>query len=159
MASGQDDKLKSAYDSLEKDIQKLESATMFATLATTIEIKSDVKDLSVIAKQNLKVGMETLSVSKESLIINIDTNALVKDGVAASKESADGVKVLIKYYRDKKREEDAQKDGGKQSNKAKDSGAKRSVTLNQVKSSFANPAEPVIQFRDIENSFVKSTFN
>jgi hypothetical protein len=138
LASGQDDKLKSAYDGLEKDIQKLESATMFATLATTIEIKSDVKDLSVIAKQNFKVGIETLSVSKESLNINIDTNALVKDGVAG-KESADGVKVLIKYYKDKKQEEDAQKDGGKQSNKAKDSGAKRSVTLNQVKSSFANP--------------------
>jgi NACHT domain len=80
---------------------------MFATLATTIEIKSDVKDLSVIAKQNLKVGMETLSVSKEGLNINIDTNALVKNGVAASKESADGVKVLIKYCKDKKREEDA----------------------------------------------------
>jgi hypothetical protein len=160
LASGQDDKLKSAYDDLEKDIQKLESATMFATLATTIDIKSDVKDLSVIAKQNLKVGIETLSISKESLSINIDTNTLVKDAVAASKESADEVKAFIKMYNQKKREDDAQKDGGKRgSNKSNDSGAKRSITLNQVKTSFANLADPVVQFRDIESLFVKGTFS
>lgn len=133
MASGQDDKLKSAYDALEKDIQKLESATMFATLATTIDIKSDVKDPSIIAKQNLKVGIETLSISKESLSINIETNTLVKDAVAATKETDDRMKAFMKMLNQKKREEDVQKDGGKRgSNKSKDSGAKRSVTLNQV---------------------------
>jgi hypothetical protein len=157
--SGQDDKLKAAYDDLDRDIHRLESATLFATLATTMETKSDVKDLSVIAKQNLKVQIETLSVSKQDLTINIETNSLVKDGAAASNESADGVKALTKMFKQKSREEDAQKDGGKcRSNKSKDSGAKRSAALNQVKKSFATPAEPVIQFRDIGNSFVKGTF-
>jgi hypothetical protein len=157
--SGQDDKLKSAYDDLERDIQKLESATLFATLAATADIKSDTKDLTIIGKQNLRVGMENLSVSKQILSIDIDTNVRAKDAAAASKESADGVKVLIKMYKDRRREEDAQNDDGKRaSKKVKDSGAKRSATLNEVKNAFWSPAEPVIQFQDIENSFVKGTF-
>jgi hypothetical protein len=143
--SGQDDKLKSAYDDLERDIQKLESATLFATLAATADIKSDTKDLTIIGKQNLRVGMENLSVSKQILSIDIDTNVRAKDAAAASKESADGVKVLIKMYKDRRREEDAQNDDGKRASK-------------KVKNAFWSPAEPVIQFQDIENSFVKGTF-
>lgn len=126
---------------------------MFATLSATMEAKSDVKDLSVITKQNFKVSVEILSVTEQNLSVNIDTNATAKEGAAASKE-------LLKMWQEqKKREREAQKDDATRgSNKPKDSGAKKSATLNQVKRSFASRAEPVVQFRDIESSFVKGTF-
>lgn len=154
--TGSDDDLKSSYDTLNTNIQRLESATFFATLAATIEIKSDVKELTILQKQSLKVGKETFSVSSE-------TNILVKEDAKVGRETNVMAKKLLSLYeKDLDRRERDEKDDGKgglNKSNLKDSGSKRSAALNQVRKSFFTTAKPEIHFLDIQSSFVKRTFS
>lgn len=76
---GNDDDLKSSLGAPETNIQRHESATMFATLATTIETKADVKDMLILAKQGLKLQVESLAVNTETNIIAKDNSMALKD--------------------------------------------------------------------------------
>lgn len=148
---GSDDDIKADYTKLETNIQRLESATMFATLATVIETKSEVKDLTVMTMQSLKVGTQTLSVSME-------TNVMMKSTSSTARETF----VMVKKLKEMMKKEEARKEienvGGAK-NKAKDSGAKKNAALNEIKRAFVSAAEPAIQLRDIQTSFVQGTFS
>jgi DNA replication protein DnaC len=148
---GSDDDIKADYTKLETNIQRLESATMFATLATVIETKSEVKDLTVMTMQSLKVGTQTLSVSME-------TNVMMKSTSSTARDTFVMVKKLKEMMKKDEARKETEKVGGAK-NKAKDSGAKKNAALNEIKRAFVSAAEPAIQLRDIQTSFVLGTFS
>lgn len=137
MLTGSDDELRNSYDNLEKNIQRLESATMYATLKTTMEIKSDAKEATVISKQTLKLTTENLMINTENSI---------------------GIKEIIMVQNKVLRlVQDGQKEAANP-DKLNDSGAKKGAALNLIKNFFSGPIDPVVPFLDIQNSFVKDTF-
>lgn len=122
---------------------------MFATLATVMETKTDVKDLTVISMQSLKVGTQGLT-------IGIETNNMVRDMSGMQGESLVILKRVQRILKKEDNKKESEKEGSK--NKAKDSGAKKNAALNLVKTTFATPAEPAIQLKEVQTSFVPGTF-
>lgn len=93
MFEGTDDKLKSAYDAVNKDLNDLEKATVMKTLQTAIEISEDVKALHETTGQVLETSRQTLFIATR-----IDTS--VQRAVLLSTENArQGQEVLSTVHR------------------------------------------------------------
>ncbi|KAF8860934.1 hypothetical protein BDZ45DRAFT_293513 [Acephala macrosclerotiorum] len=155
---GTDDDIKADYTKLETNIQRLESATMFATLATVMETKSDVKDLVGISLQSLKVGTQTLSITSQNLSVSLETQSMVG---GLSLKAGDTLTAIKRLERKMMQRDESGQDGektGAGGRKVKDAGAKKNAALNLVKTKFASPAEPAIQLREIASAFVPGTF-
>jgi hypothetical protein len=127
---------------------------MYAILATAIEVKEEVKEHSIISKQNLKMGTDSLTISTE-------TNAIVKESITMEREHFGMSKKILRLVQNRQRGEVVQSDGGRlgpNESKLGDSGARRGVALNRVKKFFGNDPRPAIRFRELQNLFVKDTF-
>ncbi|CZR57803.1 uncharacterized protein PAC_07692 [Phialocephala subalpina] len=151
---GTDDDIKADYTKLETNIQRLESATMFATLATVMETKSDVKDLVGISMQSLKVGTQTLAISGQTLSVSLETQTMVGGMSLKQGETLTAIKRLERRMMQKDEAKKEEKGG----HKTKDAGAKKNAALNLVKTKFASPAEPALQLREIASASVPGTF-
>ncbi|KAL9079219.1 MAG: hypothetical protein Q9157_001888 [Trypethelium eluteriae] len=152
---GSDDNLKGSMEDLNGNIQRLESATMFATLGQTIENYRETVQLAGIASENLVVTQKNLATSEE-------TNVIVKEQAMLEREhfetSQRMEKVILKICRE--REKKPQKDGqdhGKadKAGRSKDAGARRSLALNRIRSDLQTTAQPAQIIANIGQSFVK----
>ena len=146
---GADGDIKGDYNKLETNIQRLESATMFATLATVMETKTDVKELTIISMQSLKVGTRSLEVG-------IETQSMVQDVSVAQGESLDILKKMQRIL--KKEELKKQNEMERAANQTKDPGAKKTASLYLIKTVFAVPGERALILQEVQKTFVEGTF-
>lgn len=156
---GTDDEIKGDYTKLETNIRDLESATMYVTLATVIETKSDVKDLTAISLQSLKVTNQTLTSVNQNLSVSMETQTMVGEMSAKQGETLTAMKRFERTQRRMLENQEGKKevkDAGK--GKSRDSGAKKKTALNLVKTTFATSAEPATQLKEIQSSFVQGSF-
>jgi hypothetical protein len=130
---------------------------MFATLATVTETKSDVKELTAISMQSLKVGTQNLAVSTQNLSVTMETQSMVGSLSVKAGETFTAIQRLER--RMIRKEEESKKENEKDGpRKPKDAGAKRNAALNLVKTMFATRAEPAIQLKEMHAAFVPGTF-
>ena len=155
---GSDDKLKGSVDDLNGNIQRLESATLFATLGQTIDIYKATIQIGGIVSENLAVTQKTLASSEE-------TNVIVKESAMLQQESFESnqriEKMILKISRERERK--PQKDSSDHMKadkgaKSKDAGARLSVALNQIRNDLFTTAQPSQTLTELEPSFVKGTF-
>ncbi|PVH82345.1 hypothetical protein DL98DRAFT_570587 [Cadophora sp. DSE1049] len=146
---GADGDIKGDYSKLETNIQRLESATMFATLATVMETKTDVKELAIISMQSLKVGTRSLEVG-------IETQSMVQNVSVAQGESLDILKKMQRIL--KKEELKKQNEMERAANQTKDPGAKKTAALYLIKTVFAVPGERALILQEVQKTFVEGTF-
>jgi hypothetical protein len=129
---------------------------MFATLATVVETKSDVKDLTAISMQSLKVGTQNLAVSTQNLSATMETQSMIGGLSAKADETFTAIKQFERrMIRNQESKKENEKEGPR---KPKDAGAKRNAALNLVKTMFATQAEPAIQLKEMHAAFVPGTF-
>ena len=110
---GSDDEIKADYTMLETNIQRLESATMFATLATVLETKADVKSLMVISMQSLKVNTQSLDVSTQALRVNVESNIMLRNASGVQGETLGVVKTLQRLLIKEDNKKESEKEGAK----------------------------------------------
>ncbi|KAK0100488.1 hypothetical protein ONS95_008436 [Cadophora gregata] len=147
---GADGDIKGDYTTLETNIQRLESATMFATLATVMETKTDVKDLTIISMQSLQIGTRSLEVG-------IETQSMVQNVSIAQGESLDILKKMQRILR--KEELKKQNEMVRGANLTLDPGAKKTAALSLIKTAFAVPGEPAVMLQEVQKTFVEGTFS
>lgn len=140
------------------NIQRLESATLFATLGQTVDIYKATIQVGAIVSENLGVTQRVLGTSEETNTIVKEQAILVQENFESSQRLE---KMILKISRDRERK--PQKDGqdhGKADKgaKSKDAGARRSAALNQIRNDLYTPAQPAQTLAEIEPSFVKGTF-
>ncbi|KAH7417705.1 hypothetical protein BKA64DRAFT_769875 [Cadophora sp. MPI-SDFR-AT-0126] len=147
---GADGDIKGDYTKLETNIQRLESATMFATLATVMETKTDVKELTIISMQSLKVGTRSLEVG-------IETQSMVQNVSVAQGESLD---ILKKMQRILKKEELKKQNEMERAaaNQTRDPGAKKTAALYLIKTVFGVAGERALILQEVQKTFVEGTF-
>ncbi|GME44923.1 glyoxalase bleomycin resistance protein dioxygenase protein [Neofusicoccum parvum] len=169
---GTDEKLKGALDGLNTNIQRLESATMFATLGQTIETHRSVTSIGSAVNENLTVTRQVLASQQE-------TSAVVKEHAQLSQEHFEvtkqmsvtqdkhhnelqkGLGMLFKAYTQSDRDKADQEPGkGEKGRKSRDAGARRSAALAQVKAALQTTANPTMEYAvaEIRHSFVEGTF-
>ena len=114
---------------------------MFATLATVMETKTDVKEVTIISMQSLKVG-------NRSLEVGIETQSMVEDVSVAQGES---LNIL------KKEELKKQNEMERAANQTKDPGAKKTASLYLIKTVFAVSGEGALILQEVQKTFVEGT--
>ena len=130
LLGGSDDVLKDAYGTMETALKRLESASSFATLANTEDIKYDTKAITATT-QNIKISM---TAGFEEVTKQI-SKMIVQSQKTASKVQA-----------------------APDTHKPKDPSAKKQAAFNQVKKRFAPNGDPsATESREIEFLFVKGT--
>ncbi|GME59925.1 glyoxalase bleomycin resistance protein dioxygenase protein [Neofusicoccum parvum] len=169
---GTDEKLKGALDGLNTNIQRLESATMFATLGQTVETHRSVTSIGSAVNENLTVTrqvlasqQETSAVVKEHAQLNQEHFEVTKQmSVTQDKhhnELQKGLGMLFKAYTQSDRDKADQEPGkGEKGRKSRDAGARRSAALAQVKAALQTTANPTMEYAvaEIRHSFVEGTF-
>jgi hypothetical protein len=126
---------------------------MFATLSTVIETKSDVKDLTAISMQSLKVGTQNLAVSTQNLSVTMETQSMIS-GLSVKYDET--IKKFERHIWNQESKKDNEKEGPRKPKE--DAGAKRNAALNLVKTMFVTQAEPAIQLKEMQAAFVPGTF-
>lgn len=130
--------LRSSFNAVETSIQRLESATLFATLGTAIDTKTLAGDIFTLQKQQGVVLVENLNVAYD---IKDDTKHIMQLLTGLQSKNRDDAK------------------SGPDSGKLIDSGAKRPQALKQIRDCFQTGAKPLGQFTEIGSLYVKDTFN
>lgn len=136
-----DPKLKGAYETLHKHLQRLEQATMMATLAQTIETSRDVKALGSGLDQRFEqtnfLVIETKGFARDAALNSQETLAAVRDMGNNSEALKEFLQSNFTTLNKRLREREgagkaATKDG------LVDSGARKSTALNEVRQRLQN---------------------
>ncbi|KAK0661719.1 hypothetical protein DIS24_g2303 [Lasiodiplodia hormozganensis] len=155
LIKGSDDKLQGALGSLKTNIQRLESATMFATLRQTIETHQAVTENITMTRQVLANQQEQSVILKESAMVGQQTLEV------SQQNSREMQKMSGMIFRLASMSENSQEQGkGEKGRKLKDAGARRSAALVQVKEAMQTVAIPAtaMAYADIKQTFVQGTF-
>lgn len=165
LIDGTDPKLKGAYESLHTHLQRFESATMIATLKQTIDtnrtlgtIGKDIKDIQAgvdqvkdISQQNYHLGLETLTLNKETTAVSSQMLIITQQTQDASAEQAD---TLRKIERSLRLSQKQNNDGADQN---VDAGARKSTALKKLQKKLGCEIDTKEQLEEIEATFVKGT--
>ncbi|KKY22544.1 putative conserved hypothetical protein [Diplodia seriata] len=152
---GSDEKLQAALSSLKTNIQRLESATMFATLRQTIETHQSVTETVTMTRQVVSIQQEQTGILKENAMVGQQT---LEIGQQNSREMQKVSGMISRYF---SMSEDGQEQGkGEKGRKSKDAGARRSAALAQVKDALQTVAIPAttMAYAEIKQTFVEGTF-
>ncbi|KAL1647975.1 hypothetical protein SLS58_002299 [Diplodia intermedia] len=155
LIKGSDEKLQAALSSLKANIQRLESATMFATLRQTIETHQSVTETVSMTRQVLSIQQEQTGILKENAMVGQQT---LEIGQQNSREMQKVSGMISRYF---SMSEDGQEQGkGEKVRKSKDAGARRSAALAQVKDALQTVAIPAttMAYAEIKQTFVEGTF-
>ncbi|KAF4304116.1 glyoxalase bleomycin resistance protein dioxygenase protein [Botryosphaeria dothidea] len=167
---GSDEKLKGALDGLNTNIQRLESATMFATLRQTMDTSRSVASVGSAVNENLALTrqvnanlQETSAVVRETAMVgqqNFEVSQQIR--VTQDKSHRDMQKMFGTLTRamtmSEKEKADHEQGKGDKSRKSKDAGARRSAALAQVKAALQTTASTALALADIKQTFVEGTF-
>ncbi|KAF9639816.1 putative glyoxalase bleomycin resistance protein dioxygenase protein [Lasiodiplodia theobromae] len=155
LIKGSDDKLQGALGGLKTNIQRLESATMFATLRQTIETHQAVTENVTMTRQVLANQQEQSVILKESAMVGQQTLEV------SQQNSREMQKMSGMIFRLASMSENSQEQGkGEKGRKLKDAGARRSAALVQVKEAMQTVAIPAtaMAYADIKQTFVQGSF-
>ena len=150
---------------MEESIRRLESITMFATLANTQDIKPDTREtLSVVKELRVDIRESRTVVTRTQVDVK-EIKSDLKENLMVSQqhlEESKEIKATLKEISDrfKQQERSDERSSGKQSatsTKAKDPNSRRYYALSQVKRAFSSSAKPKDQELDIKYSFVEGT--
>ncbi|EON98245.1 hypothetical protein UCRPA7_6226 [Phaeoacremonium minimum UCRPA7] len=136
-----DPNLKSAYETLHKHLQRLEQATMMATLAQTIETSRDVRALGAGLDQRFEqtnfLVIETKGFARDAALTSQETLAAVRDMGNNSEALKEFLQSNFTTLNKRLREREG---GGKGAPKdgLVDSGARKSTALNEVRQRLRN---------------------
>ncbi|KAL1634037.1 hypothetical protein SLS56_002629 [Neofusicoccum ribis] len=169
---GTDENLKGALDGLNTNIQRLESATMFATLGQTIETHRSVTSIGSAVNENLTVTRQVLASQQETSAVLKEHAQLSQEHFEVTKQMSvtqdkhhnelqKGLGMLFKAYTQSDRDKAGQEPGkGEKGRKSRDAGARRSAALAQVKAALQTTANPTMEYAvaEIRHSFVEGTF-
>lgn len=162
LVKGSDEKLKGALNGLNTDVQRLESATIFATLGQTIEtqklVTSNGAAMNEGTRQVMAKQQETSMIVKEHAMLGQEHYELTKQ-MGTKQEKMTGMLIRAVTQSDKDRSDQEQRKGGK-GPKSKDAGAGRSAALAVVKAALQTTAGPLLTtaLADMQHSFVDGTF-
>lgn len=84
---GTDDKLKGAVDGLNTDIQRMESATLFATLGQTIDIQRTTVQIGAIVSEMRGDTKQILAVSEETMTLARHTTQLGQENLETTQQN------------------------------------------------------------------------
>ncbi|OJD28871.1 glyoxalase bleomycin resistance protein dioxygenase protein [Diplodia corticola] len=155
LIKGSDEKLQSALGSLKSNIERLESATMFATLRQTIETHQSVTETATLTRQVLSIQQEQTGILKENAMVGQQTLEISQQN---SREMQKVSGIISRYFT---MSDNSQEQGkGEKLRKPKDAGARRSAALAQVKEALQTVAftATTMAYADIKQAFVEGTF-
>ena len=147
---------------MEESIRRLESATMFATLANTQDIKADAREtLGVVTELRVEIREGRVVASRTQVDVK-EIKTDLKENLMVSQQHLLENKKIEATLKEivKQQERLSEKNSGKQSapsTKAKDPNSRRHYALTQVKRAFSSNAKPTNQESDIAYSFVEGT--
>ena len=170
LVDGKDPDLNAAYETLNDNLQRLESATIIQTLRTTIQISEEaratnqnVKVLQGQVTRNTAILVQTHETAEQTLMITMRTDAGMQELVTRSRDSADASTELLRRQDDIVKRLDkmhSQDNKGKRRNLK--SGASRPVNFDCLKKDFLN--NPAVggnteRLTDLKHSYVERLFD
>ncbi|KAI9685512.1 MAG: hypothetical protein M1822_004370 [Bathelium mastoideum] len=169
---GTDPNLKDSVDALNNNIQRLESATLFATLGETIDTHKVATQIGISVSENLAVTQKVLAMSEETSANTKSLTMIAQENSETSQQTLDATqqgletsrrveKIILKLSRERhgRLQKDSQ-DRGKtdKDRQPKDAGARHLAALNQIRNDLSTTAQPDQTLHHIEQSFTKGTF-
>ena len=163
---GTDEKLKGSIDSLTTDIQRLESATLFATLGQTIDSQKGMVQIGAIASETRGMVAEGLVKQDQMLEGQQETNILIRhattigqEGLAKQQQALETTntirRMLQLQFRGNSGKQTEAVTVGKQS--SKDAGTGPNTAMLQISSVLSTAARPGIRNAELKQTFVKGT--
>jgi len=168
LVDGKDPDLTAAYDTLNENLSRLESATLMQTLRMTIENseKMDttiqgIKGLQGQMERNTAITIQTLETSEQTLMVSMQTNVGMQEVVLHTRDAATASNELLRRQEHIiKKLDKMQGDDTKQKQRNLKSGASRPVNFDRLKANLSNPAEAgnAERVADLEISYVDGLF-
>lgn len=168
LVDGKDPELNAAYEKLNENLQRLESATIIQTLKTTIEISEEAKATNQNVKalqgqldRNIAIAVQTLETTEQALLVTMQTNAGMQEIALYSRDSANASNELLRRQEDiiKRLDKIHSKDTQDKQRNLK-SGASRPVNFDRLRGFLENPAEGsnAERLTDLKLSYVDRLF-
>lgn len=170
LVDGKDPELKGAFDSLNDNIQQLESAIVIQTLRTAIEsneeskvikqtvtsIQAQATMIQVSVDKNMATTLQTYDVAQQTLTVTMDVDSGVKEVVMRSRDSAKESEEILRRLKKMEQRDDEQ--GKIQGLKT---GAGKPTNLARLRNILNNPAEAgmIERLHELEVAYVDRVFD